>query len=116
MGTETSLMSSLQKNQDLKSLVIDETPWVMDADREADQKRQLINYFDDNTLQYRLDKNLQNLRDLQNGDGSWSWWPGMPGNLYMTTAVVKVLTRLNAMTGSPTGHHADALIGHAISR
>ena len=103
MGTETSLMSSLQKNQDLKSLVIDETPWVMDADREADQKRQLINYFDDNTLQYRLDKNLQNLRDLQNGDGSWSWWPGMPGNLYMTTAVVKVLTRLNAMTGAQQG-------------
>lgn len=103
MGTETSLMSSLQKNQDLKSLVIDETPWVMDADREADQKRQLINYFDDNTLQYRLDKNLQNLRDLQNGDGSWSWWPGMPGNLYMTTAVVKMLTRLNAMTGSQQG-------------
>lgn len=103
LGTETSFMSSLQKNQDLKSLVIDETPWVMDADREADQKRQLINYFDDNTLQYRLDKNLQNLRDLQNGDGSWSWWPGMPGNLYMTTAVVKVLTRLNAMTGSQQG-------------
>ena len=103
LGTKTSLMSSLQKNQDLKSLVIDETPWVMDADREADQKRQLINYFDDNTLQYRLDKNLQNLRDLQNGDGSWSWWPGMPGNLYMTTAVVKVLTRLNAMTGSQQG-------------
>lgn len=103
LGTETSLMSSLQKNQDLKSLVIDETPWVMDADREADQKRQLINYFDDNTLQYRLDKNLQNLRDLQNGDGSWSWWPGMQGNLYMTTAVVKVLTRLNAMTGSQQG-------------
>ena len=103
LGTETSLMSSLQKNQDLKSLVIDETPWVMDADREADQKRQLINYFDDNTLQYRLDKNLQNLRDLQNGDGSWSWWPGMPGNLYMTTAVVKMLTRLNAMTGSQQG-------------
>ena len=103
MGTETSLMSSLQKNQDLKSLVIDETPWVMDADREADQKRQLINYFDDNTIQYRLDKNLQNLRDLQNGDGSWSWWPGMPGNLYMTTAVVKMLTRLNAMTGAQQG-------------
>ncbi len=103
LGTETSLMSSLQKNQDLKTLVLDETPWVMDADREADQKRQLINYFDDNTLQYRLDKNLQNLRDLQNGDGSWSWWPGMPGNLYMTTAVVKVLTRLNAMTGSQQG-------------
>lgn len=103
MGTETSLKSSLQKNQDLKTLVLDETPWVMDADREADQKRQLINYFDDNTLQYRLDKNLQNLRDLQNGDGSWSWWPGMPGNLYMTTAVVKMLTRLNAMTGSQQG-------------
>ena len=102
-GSETSLMSSLQKNQELKTMVLDETPWVMEADKESDQKRQLIGFFDENTLQYRLDQNLQHMRDLQNADGSWSWWPGMPGSRYMTVAVAKLLTRLNVMTETQRG-------------
>ena len=102
-GSETSLMSSLQKNQELKTLVLDETPWVMEADREADQKRQLIGFFDENALQYRLGQNLQHLRDLQNGDGSWSWWPGMPGSRTMTIAVARLLTRLDVMTETQQG-------------
>ena len=38
-------MSSLEKNQDLKNLVLNDTPWVLDADRESDQKRALANFF-----------------------------------------------------------------------
>lgn len=99
-GEETSLMSALEKNQELKSVVLDETPWVTDADNEAGQKRQLINYFDESRLSYRLNNNLRNLRSLQNSDGSFSWWPGMRGNLYITTSVAKMLVRALRMTGT----------------
>ena len=99
-GNETSLMSNLQKNQELKSLVLDETPWVAEADHETDQKQQLINLFDESNLQYRLSDNIKKLSKLQNPDGSWSWWPDMPGNLYMTVAVSEMLTRLNVMIGN----------------
>lgn len=98
-GQETSLMSSLQKNEDVKTLLLNETPWVFQADREADQKAQLINFFDENTIDYRLNDQFDKLRKLQNPDGSFSWWPGMEGSLYMTTSVTETLVRLNALIG-----------------
>ena len=108
-GQETSLMSSLEKNQELKTMVLDETPWVADARHESDQKQLLSDYFDENAVSYRLGNNLSQLRKLQNGDGSWSWWPGMPGSLYMTVAVSKMMVRLNAMTGEANNEAADML-------
>lgn len=108
-GQETSLMSSLEKNQELKTMVLDETPWVADARHESDQKQLLSDYFDENAVSYRLGNNLSQLRKLQNGDGSWSWWPGMPGSLYMTVAVSKMMVRLNSMTGEANDEAADML-------
>jgi hypothetical protein len=96
---ETSLMSSLQKNEELKSILLDETPWVMDADHEADQKRQLVNLFDTNQMEYRLNDFQTKLKELQNADGSFSWWPGMPGNPYTTMSVAETLVRLNHALG-----------------
>lgn len=42
---------------------------------------------------------LYGMRQLQNGDGSYSWWPGMQGSFYMTVAVTEMLQRLNVMIG-----------------
>ena len=47
----------------------------------------------------RISQALDKLGKLQNSDGSWSWWPGMRGSVYMTTAVSEMLVRLNQMTG-----------------
>ncbi|MBQ7420883.1 MAG: alpha-2-macroglobulin [Prevotella sp.] len=98
-GEETSLMSSLQKDQSLKELVLNETPWVMDAEQETSQKQALVRFFNENTIDDNLKSTLENLRKLQNPDGSWSWWAGMEGSAYMTTAVAKTLVRQNMMIG-----------------
>ncbi|MCR5078257.1 MAG: alpha-2-macroglobulin, partial [Prevotella sp.] len=98
-GTETSMMSALEKNQKLKSLTLEETPWLMDANRENEQKRMLVRFFDENQLQNRLSTALTRLKKLQNPDGSFSWWQGMDGSLYMTVAVVKTLVRLDVLAG-----------------
>ena len=97
-----SLMSQLEKNQELKTIVLNETPWVMDADRETEQKQRLVDFFDENVMQNRLDKALNKMKQLQRSDGSWSWWPDMPGSFYMTVSVSEMLVRLNAMTGTQT--------------
>ncbi len=98
-GDNGSLTSQLEKNQELKDLVLNETPWVMDADRETEQKQRLGDFFDENLLQNRLNDAVTKLNKLQRADGSWSWWPDMPGSFYMTVAVSEMLVRLNAMAG-----------------
>lgn len=98
-SSETSLMSALEKNQDLKDLVLNETPWVLDADRESEQKQRLADFFDENLMNQRLSKSLGKMQALQRADGSWSWWPDMPGSFYMTVEIAEMLVRLNALTG-----------------
>ena len=95
-----SLTSALAKNEELKDLVLNETPWVIDADRENAQKQRLADFFDQNLMQNRLDEAVGKLGKLQRGDGSWSWWENMPGSFYMTVAISEMLVRLNAMAGT----------------
>ena len=47
----------------------------------------------------RLQNQVEKLRKLQNNDGSFSWWKGMKGSRYMTTAVAEMMVRLNAIAG-----------------
>ncbi len=94
-----SLESPLSKNQELKDIVLDETPWVNEARFETEQKHRLADFFNNAKIDKRLAANLKQLKKLQNGDGSWSWWEGMGGSTYMTIAITEMLTRLNMMTG-----------------
>ena len=98
ISNHSPLTSNLQKNEDLKNLVLSETPWVMDADNETEQKHRLADFFDENLMNNRLQKCIDKLQKLQMGEGSWTWFPGMPGSFYMTVAVSEMLVRLNALT------------------
>ena len=118
-GNETSLQSQLEKNQELKDLVLNETPWVADADRETEQRQRLADFFDENLMQQRLKSALDKLEKLQRGDGSWSWWPDMPGSVYMTTSVAEMMVRLNTMTATQSStakmlKGAMKFLGHDI--
>lgn len=95
----STLQSALQKNESLKQIVLAETPWLLDADRESEQKQQLMGYFNESQIDYRLSDNLLRLSRLQNADGSFAWWKGMEGSPYMTMSVLQTLTRLNHMVG-----------------
>lgn len=94
-----TLTSSLAKNAELKDIVLGETPWMADADSETEQKQRLADFFDESLTQARMVAAADKLRSLQNADGSWSWCPGMAGNLMMTVEVAEMLTRLNLMAG-----------------
>lgn len=100
-GKDGSLASALSKNEDLKTLVLDETPWILDAETEAAQKRNLANYFDVNTLQNRNTAILAAMKKLQRADGAWSWYSGMDGSPYLTMTVARQLARLQALADVP---------------
>ncbi len=105
---ETSMMSALEKNQELKALALEETPWVLDARNEREQKQRLVRFFDENQLQNNLTTVFESLKKLQNADGSFSWWLGMEGSLYMTVAVTKTLARLQNLT-SPSPEMSEMI-------
>ena len=101
-GTKETFMSNLQKNQELKNILLAETPWLTEATNEAEQKQRIATLFDLNTMNSGLAVSVEKLRELQNGDGAWSWYKGMQGSRYVTTQVMEMLVRLNALT------HQDA--------
>ncbi len=103
-GTQegSTLNSQLEKNEDLKNLLLTETPWVLDAERESEQRQRLADFFDENLMQNRLGSAIEKLQKLQTPDGAWTWWKDMPGSFYMTVAVSEMLVRLNAMAGTQT--------------
>ncbi len=95
----STLSSQLEKNQELKDIVLSETPWVGTADRESEQRQRLGDFFDENLIKNRLDMVVEKLKKLQNSNGSFSWYPEMPGSTMVTVAIQEMLTRLTLMTG-----------------
>lgn len=97
-GTKETFMSNLHKNQELKNILLAETPWLTEATNEAEQKQRIATLFDLNTMNSGQAVSVEKLRELQNGDGAWSWYKGMQGSRYVTTQVMEMLVRLNALT------------------
>src|SRR5262249_12514604 len=134
-----ALDSPLVKNQDLKQAMIEETPWLRDAMKESEARRNVGILFDDNRLNEETARLMRKLAEQQNPSGAWPWFPGGPDNdyitLYITTGfgrlrhlgvqidqapAIKSLTRLDAWVdrmyreilkhGHPEENHLSSLI------
>jgi len=89
-----ALASPLEKNQDLKQVLIEETPWLRSADSESQARQQVGLLFDGNRLDYETRAALKKLTEMQLGDGAWPWFPGGRGNDYITLYVTTGFGRL----------------------
>jgi len=89
-----ALQSNLEKNQDLKSVLLLESPWVLEAKAESEAKRNVGLLFDENRMSSELRSAYAKLEAMQLGDGSWPWFPGGPGNSYITLYLLTGFGRL----------------------
>ena len=89
-----TLDSPLEKNQDLKAVMLEETPWVRQAESESQARRNVGVLFDDNRLNDEMRRAFQKLTDMQLADGAWPWFPGGRGNDYITLYIVTGFGRL----------------------
>lgn len=89
-----ALDSPLEKNEDLKSVVLEETPWVRQAQAESQVRRNVGILFDDNRLASETSRLLKQLADSQLNDGAWPWFPGGWGNDYITLYITTGFGRL----------------------
>lgn len=89
-----ALDSPLEKNQELKSVVLEETPWVRQAESESQARRNVGILFDDNRLDHETERAFQKLSEMQIDDGSWPWFPGGRPNDYITLYITTGFGRL----------------------
>ena len=97
-GTKETFLSRLEQNQDVKNILLGESPWLLEATTEAEQQQRIATLFDVNQLKYRNMVSLLKLKELQGEDGAWSWFGGMSGNRYVTGYITGLLVRLSLLT------------------
>ena len=91
------MLSNLEKNQELKSVFLQETPWVMDAKNESQRKQNIALLFDLNRMANELDRAIRKLEKYQCSNGGWPWFPGMPDDRYITQHVVTGMGHLQKL-------------------
>ena len=92
-GTE-ALDSPLEKNDDIRNVLIAESPWLRDAREESQARRDVARLFDENRLQSELKRAMKQLAERQYSDGAWPWFPGGRANDYITLYITTGLGRL----------------------
>ncbi|MBK1832482.1 alpha-2-macroglobulin family protein [Roseibacillus ishigakijimensis] len=89
-----ALDSPLLKNEDLKGLLLEETPWLAEAKNESEARRRVGLLFEENKLTFELEQALQKVSEMQGEDGLWPWFPGGRGNAYISRYLVTGFARL----------------------
>lgn len=89
--------SKLNQNEELKSALLQEAPWVLDANSEEEQMANLGNLFDLNKMASEGDGALRKLKAKQNSDGGWGWFGGKRSNAYITQHILVGFAQLSEL-------------------
>lgn len=92
-----ALKSKLEKNEELKSVLLQESPWVAEAKNESEQKERIGILFDLNRMASEQASALKKLADMQYENGGWPWFKGMPESRYITQHLVSGFAHLASM-------------------
>lgn len=83
-----AFLSNLEKNQELKNLLLEETPWVMQAQNEQERKKRIALLFNFSRMEKELGQTFTKLEKLQVSNGGFPWYKGMPDDEYVTQLIV----------------------------
>jgi hypothetical protein len=83
-----ALLSNLEKNQELKSVILEETPWVLEAKDESLRKKRIGVLFDLNRMSGELSNAIKKIKEAQLSNGGFPWFAGLPDDRYITQHVV----------------------------
>lgn len=93
----SAFLSNLEKNQALKSALLEETPWVLEAQDQNERQKRVSLLFDLNKLKNEQVSTLKKLKDNQLDNGAWPWFKGMDESRYITQYVTSGLGHLQKL-------------------
>jgi hypothetical protein len=94
-STPDAFLSNLEKNQELKALLLKETPWLLEGQDETARKKKIALLFDLAKMNKELDRAVAKLEKMQVANGAWPWFPGMPENRYITQHIITGMGHLD---------------------
>lgn len=99
LESEDSTLSTgnLHKDPALKITTIEATPWINSATNETARIKSLTQYFDNSVVESRIQVKWDALKQLQQGDGGWSWFDGFRSSPYITSEIIGILGYMNKM-------------------
>ena len=115
-GNEGAFLSALEKNPELKGVLLEETPWVMNAKDEGERKRRIALFFDLQRMATEEASSMKKLADMQLSNGAWPWWSGMQPNRAITQHIVAGfghLQQLGALDPDPDSE-AGRMVRNAV--
>ena len=95
--TPDALLSQLEKDQDLKAIMLQETPWVLEAKSETEQRSRIATLFEVNTIRNQQTNALKLIQQKQKYNGGWPWMDGMPESPYISTYILSGFGKLQKM-------------------
>ncbi|GAB3583284.1 alpha-2-macroglobulin family protein [Hymenobacter daeguensis] len=94
---KNALESKLAQNQELKNLLLQETPWVRDAQSETARLARLTELFDETRLKAETSHALLKLQKMQLNNGAFPWFEKMPEDRYITQLIVAGFGKLKKL-------------------
>ncbi|MEA4974728.1 MAG: alpha-2-macroglobulin family protein [Paludibacter sp.] len=93
-----SIQSALNKNQELKNILLEETPWLTEAKNETEQQQRIALLFDLNQQEQLKSRYLDKLSTLQLPNGAFSWFDGMGESRWVTQFIAEGLLKAREFT------------------
>jgi uncharacterized protein YfaS (alpha-2-macroglobulin family) len=112
-ASQDALISNLEKNEELKNIIIQETPWLRDAQSETEQKKRIALLFDLNKMTNELELAQRKLENNQMSNGAWSWFEGGRENRFITQHIITGFGHLKHLNVSSQKN--EEMINQAIS-
>ncbi|MCM1518844.1 MAG: MG2 domain-containing protein [Pseudoflavonifractor sp.] len=113
--SDSTLVSMLERNQDLKTVLLNATPWVMDARSDTERMERLSLLFNKKEIESSYAKAIKTLADLQRGNGGWAWIAesGEPSE-WATLNILGNMGRLRQLGYLPDNKQLSSMITDAV--
>jgi hypothetical protein len=114
---DSTLVSMLQKNQDLKIGTLLASPWMRDADRQTLRMSKLNELFDEAIVKKEYEKIITALQSLQMGDGGFTWfrYPGCKSNVWTTGTVLQLIGEIKHLGYLPDDGRLTSMVNRALA-
>ncbi len=109
-------ISNLEKNQELKNILLEETPWIRNAESEDEQRKRIALFFDLNKMSQENTQAQDKLIRRQNSDGGFAWFEGGYSSPYITEHIILGFGQLKNLLGDKSSKYLNANLTDVIKK